>query len=168
MKMKHEEYKYGGLKYTVYPNGDIYGPSGKKLKPRYSKDGYLIVTVGSKYKKRTSKYVHRIVAEVFLPNLNGYSDVDHIDGNRANPCVENLEWVDHNENIRRAYDRGGWIDRAVGEKNPKARLTESFVIALRKLYKAGVTIQKLADKYNLPWNTVGNAVKGITWKHLPM
>lgn len=84
-----------------------------------------------------------------------------------NPDVGNLEWVTHEENVKRAYERGGHEGRITGTKNPKARLTPDFVLKLREEYKVGVTIQEMADKYELPWNTVGNAVKKITWKHLP-
>lgn len=167
MEIQRNTYEHGGIKYLVCSNGDIYGPTGKKLKPRKSDDGYAIVTMGRAGVKRSSQYVHRVVAKVFLPNPNNLSDVDHLDNNRMNPAVENLEWVTHEENIRRAYEKGSHIGRITGEKNPKARLTPELVLELRAQYKAGVTIQELVDEYGYPWNTIGNAVKYITWKHLP-
>ena len=167
MEIHRENYEFGGITYLVCSNGDIFGPTGKKLKARKNEDGYAVVTMGNKRIKRSTKFVHRIVAALFLPNPKNLSDVDHLDNNRMNPDVGNLEWVTHEENVKRAYERGGHVGRITGEKNPKARLTPEFVLMLREEYKAGVTIQEMADNYGLPWNTVGNAVKKITWKHLP-
>lgn len=167
MEILRKEFEFGGIRYLVCSNGDIYGPTGKKLKARKNEDGYAVVTMGNKRIKRSTRFVHRIVAELFVPNPDNYSDVDHLDSNRMNPDVKNLEWVPHEENIKRAYERGGHIGRATGEKNPKARLTPKLVMELREKYKAGITIQEMSDEYGLPWNTVGNAVKRITWKHLP-
>ena len=63
-----------------------------KLSKDYS--GYLLVGVGS----RKITYVHRLVAEAFLPNPLGLRDVDHINGNKLDNRVENLRWVSHKEN----------------------------------------------------------------------
>lgn len=167
MDILRKNYEFGGITYLVCSNGDIFGPTGKKLKARENADGYAVVTMGNKRIRRSTQFVHRIVAELFLPNPEKLSDVDHLNGERMNPDVSNLQWVTHEENIRRAYERGSHIGRITGEKNSKARLTPDFVLKLREEYNAGVTIQEMADKYGLPWNTVGNAVKKITWKHLP-
>ena len=170
--MKSGIYTVDGVNYTVYENGDIYGPSGKKLKWQYTKDGYPCVGVGKKKTKtrtttyRKKKTVHRIVAETLLPNPYDLSEVDHIDGDRGNPSLNNLEWVTHKENVRRAYARGSYKGRYVGEKNPKAKLKETDVIRLRNEYNAGNTITELVKKYGIPYSTVGNVVHGHTWKHL--
>ena len=164
-------YTVDGVNYTVYENGDIQGPSGKKLKWQYTKDGYPCVCVGKKKTKtrttyRKKKMVHRIVAETLLYNPNNLLEVDHIDGDRGNPSLKNLEWVTHKENIRRAYARGSYKGRYVGEKNPKANLKETDVIRLRNEYNAGSSIIELVNKYGIPHSTVGNVVHGHTWKHL--
>ena len=52
------------------------------------------------------KSVHRIVAEVFVPNPYGYSEVNHKDGNKKNNCAANLEWVTHKRNIEHARETG--------------------------------------------------------------
>lgn len=62
------------------------------LKPsKYSK-GYLYVTI-TKNDERKIKKIHRLVAEAFIPNPNGYDVVHHKDHNPSNNCVENLEWM---------------------------------------------------------------------------
>lgn len=60
-------------------------------------NGYLQVQL-SKNEKRKKLYVHRLVATVFLHNESNFSDVNHIDGDKNNNSVENLEWCSHRNN----------------------------------------------------------------------
>ena len=71
--------------------------TNKVLKPAPDKDGYLRVGLTKESKQRSFR-VHRLVAEVFLENPNGYKQVDHIDRNPANNLFHNLRWVSHSEN----------------------------------------------------------------------
>jgi hypothetical protein len=59
-----------------------------------------------KDKKRKSMHVHRLVAEVFIDNPNNEPQVNHIDGNRLNNHIENLEWCNSKYNINHAFDNG--------------------------------------------------------------
>ena len=72
--------------------------TGRILKQHKTKIGYSQVTL-SKYGIVKSFLVHRLVATMFIPNPNSYSDVDHIDRNRQNNSVENLRWLPHENNI---------------------------------------------------------------------
>lgn len=56
--------------------------------------------------KTCRKYIHRMVAEAFIPNPNNFTDVNHKDGNKQNNCVDNLEWVSHSQNISHAIQSG--------------------------------------------------------------
>ena len=66
----------------------------REVKPRLGGWGYLAVTIP--YRKDC--FIHRLVAEAFLPNPLGLRDVDHIDGDRTNNNLTNLRWVTHKEN----------------------------------------------------------------------
>lgn len=56
--------------------------------------------------KRYVRYIHRLVAECFLPNPNGLPEVNHLDGDKANNNAENLEWCTTSDNHRHAYEKG--------------------------------------------------------------
>ena len=73
----------------------------KELKPFKSNRGYLRISL-CKNQTIKSVHLHRLVAESFIPNPNGYDTVDHIDGNKLNNCVDNLQWISRADNIRKA------------------------------------------------------------------
>ena len=54
----------------------------------------------------TRRMVHEVLADQFIPNPNNYNSIDHIDCNKLNNSLDNLEWVDIEENKRRAYENG--------------------------------------------------------------
>lgn len=169
--MRSSTWTFDGKQYLVYENGAICGPTGVPLKYRPNGDGYPTVTVGRD--KRTRKTVHSIVAETFIPKPNDPDpnhkyEIDHLDGDRTNFSVNNLEWVLHRENTDRATAKGSHKDAHKGEHNGRAKLTPALVSQMRLEFQAGTRIIDLMQKYEHPYNTIANAVRGITWKHLPM
>ena len=88
--------------YTIYEDGSIH--SGKRdlyLVFRKNKNGYLIASLG---KEQLS--VHRLVALHFLPNPYQYPHVNHIDGNKENNHVSNIEWCTPEQNAQHALKTG--------------------------------------------------------------
>ena len=71
------------------------------LKPQKRKDGYFTIEL-----KRSTKFLHRIVAEAFIPNPENKPQVNHKDSNRENNQTGNLEWVTASENILHGYKYG--------------------------------------------------------------
>ena len=67
--------------------------------------GYLRLRF-QKNKKRYNYKVHRLVAQLFIPNPENKPFVDHIDGNKENNCVSNLRWSTPSENTKFAYELG--------------------------------------------------------------
>lgn len=67
----------------------------------HNNHGYQSVSTGP-----SSRFVHRLVAETWIPNPNHYRDVNHINGDKDDNRVENLEWTTHGENLRHAHRTG--------------------------------------------------------------
>lgn len=89
-----------------------------QLKPRYTKKGYARVYLrNSKSGKRKDLYIHRLVAEAFIPNPENKPEVNHKDCNPSNNKVKNLEWTTRKENLKyselksryRRDEKGKWI-----------------------------------------------------------
>lgn len=97
--MKKQIQGYDGL-YSVDETGTIYGQKGKPLKPYDNGYGYLIVDLYGKDGTRKHKKVHRLVAETFLENPNGFFEINHIDENKHNNQLCNLEWCTSSYNKR--------------------------------------------------------------------
>ena len=74
------------------------------LKPRSNNGGYQYVNFKING-KNTNFAVHRIVANAFIPNPNGYTEINHKDYDKTNNCIENLEWVTSSQNKQHAYLR---------------------------------------------------------------
>lgn len=75
------------------------------LKPSTITKGYKGITL-TKDKKRYPKKVHRLVAEAFIPNPNNKPQINHIDCNKSNNNVNNLEWCTNSENQKHAFKNG--------------------------------------------------------------
>ena len=82
------------------------------LKVCHSNSGYQMVGVAH----GSSQYVHRMVAETWLDNPNHHKEVNHINGDKDDNRVENLEWVTHSRNIRHAW-RTGLLKRGTPIRN---------------------------------------------------
>lgn len=110
--------------------------SGKILSQRRAGNGYLRVNLRKgniKYEKPTVMHVHRLVAESFLSSIKGKTCVNHIDGNKTNNHVDNLEWVTSKENTAHAI-RNGLMNPNYSGMNEKSRV-KSKVSHNTKLYR---------------------------------
>ena len=111
-KMINEIKGYEHLKgYSVWENGDVYShfkrndkqwvvleKPYRKLKPNLNRKGYKQVFLGKGDNKHATIRVHRLVALAFIPNPENKPQVNHIDCNKLNNNVDNLEWVTNSEN----------------------------------------------------------------------
>ena len=121
--------------YSMLPQGcrDRYDKSKwlkepKKLKVRVTTKGYCRVYMRrDSTNKREDVYVHRIIAELFIPNPNNYSDVSHKDCNLSNNNVENLEWLSHKDNLEYGFTYGNKTRNSLGQFSNKLNNNNSKV-----------------------------------------
>jgi hypothetical protein len=154
--------KYGDY-YTVYENGDVINNKGKKLSFCDNGKGYLICSLYING-KRSTKALHRILAECFIPNPNNFTDVDHIDGDRRNNSLNNLRWLTHGDNIKHSYNLEN--RSAVGVNNARCLISEDVVHEICRLLVAGFGCAKIRDLYGYSYASIRAIKIRKNWKHI--
>lgn len=167
--------------YEVSSSGDVRSvdrldPAGRRRLgqmriPQVGKRGYPVINL-RKDGKTFSKKVHHLVALAFIgppPGPFGYAsgqfEVNHKDGNRLNPSVDNLEYCTRSGNITHAFRTG--LMNTVGIRNGRAKLDDASVAEIRRRYKAGgISIPSLATEFGVSKSAVGYVVQGATWRHV--
>ena len=120
-----------GTTYGISSIGRVYNSAtDTMLKPFPNNNGYLMVDIfHNTVKERVA--IHRLVARYFIPNPEAKDFVNHIDGNKQNNKVDNLEWVTPSENSQHAVATGL---SPVGSEKTLAKLTEADVIDIQKAF----------------------------------
>ena len=131
------------------------------LKLKTSKYGYLEVSL-HKEGKLSTKRVNRLVAIAFINNVNNYPQVNHIDGNKLNNHIDNLEWVTCKKNINHAVESG--LTNQSNDKNNHSKLTKEDVIKIRQLISEGMMQKDVAKLYNMSTSGIYSIYHKITWK----
>jgi NUMOD4 motif/HNH endonuclease len=138
--------------------------TGRIMKTPATVKGYLHLNLV----KETGKsivLVHRLVGKTFIPNPENKPQINHIDGNKKNNNVTNLEWVTQSENIRHAFDNG-MIKRYKGQKNPNSKLTEVEVLEIRRLRNEGWKQEDIANKFDVHQTLISAIDRKKTWTHI--
>lgn len=128
--------------YQVSDSGVILGVRGNELKPFNNGRGYKIVKIKIAG-KWTSKAVHRLVAEAWLPNPKNLPEVNHIDCNRDNNIVTNLEWCTHSYNVSYSYSQG--FREVGGELNANCKTDLGTVLEICSLLQQRLKSSKIRD-----------------------
>lgn len=135
----------------------------KYMKPSPINSGHRQVNL-SDSSEHKHFLIHRLVALAFLPNPEGKSDVNHIDGNKANNRVSNLEWLTNAENQNHSVSGG---IRRLGSAHHKSKLTENDVLIIRKTAdESPDSILALSARYGVSSTQIRNIVLRKNWKHL--
>lgn len=142
---------------SLQRNGTI--KKDRILKPNNVK-GYLQITL-QKNGIKAYKKIHRIVAENFITNINNKTEVNHIDGNKHNNCIENLEWVTKSENQKHAYKLG--LNKSHGIKGEKNVLSKKIMqLDLEdNVIKIWGSMHDIERKLGIKYQNVYACCKGI-------
>ena len=154
--------------YEVSNLGHIRNRTTKKvLKGRDTKSGYLQVSLKlNNTNKFQNQYIHRVVALIWIPNPEEKKEVNHIDGNKLNNHVENLEWCTRQENIEHCI-LNKLQKPFKGEEIGNSKLFEFQVIEIRNKFIPRVYSRaKLAKEYNVSEATIKDILYKRTWIHL--
>lgn len=127
-----------------------------ELKPRSIGAGYFAVTSKEQGKQRTL-YVHRLVAEAFLGRPADANEVNHLNGDKANNCLWNLEWTTHSKNLQHAV-RTGLVSRV--------SLAPAAVKKIRELLDSGFSCSKIASLFGVSASVVRHIRSGHSWAWL--
>ncbi len=93
--------------FLVDENYNLYSKrTGRKLSPSKGADGYMQVQYTTKDNKSHHNRVHVILAHCFIPNPNNYKYVNHIDSNKSNNSLDNLEWCTNSYNVYHGWHSG--------------------------------------------------------------
>lgn len=140
----------------IYVNGTRSAIKASERKASLAVNGYLTIRLSKNNVSKTFR-LHRLVAEVFIPNPLRLPIVNHLDGDKTNCHRDNLEWASAQDNSDHAV-RTGLIDFR-GEKNPSAKLTESAVRQALSRVHSKELIQDVASDLGVHRNTLAKRLK---------
>ena len=84
--------------------GKVWSYKRKKFLNPGNKDGYLFVNL-CKNGKVKKYYIHKLVAQAYLPNPKNLPEVDHIDNDKTHNYLNNLQWITHRDNVRKSCNK---------------------------------------------------------------
>lgn len=128
----------------------------------FIRGGYFSILL-MKETKRKLFYIHRLIALTFINNPENKKYVNHIDGNKLNNKLENLEWCTASENIQHSLKNRLRIPQS-GENHYKTSLTKTDIENIRNSYiRRIVTHKLLAKKYNVSESCIYGILNYKTW-----
>lgn len=137
--------------------------TNKELKWKISDTGYPLYTMQVDHVKH-ERYVHRLLAEAFIENPESKPHVNHIDGNKANFELSNLEWCTPKENAEHA-SKNNLLK--VGEEHPFAKITEKEALEVKRLLSLGYSVREINNKMKNTTKSIVEKIRsGCSWKHI--
>ena len=136
---------------------------GVDLKTQINPRGYEQVFL-SKDGNQKSYSIHRLVAKAFIPNPENKPCVNHLDGDKTNNIVNNLEWCSYSENKIHSHEIG---TSPRGETHPGNKLKEENVLEIcRLLDETSLTHVEISAKFKVSSNLISRINLGKVWNWL--
>lgn len=152
-------------KYLITQDGKVFNIKKEtEISQCKSRKGYLKVNLYIRGKNKLV-FVHRLVANKYIPNPENKPQINHKDGNKTNNFYKNLEWCTQKENMHHAMKNGLRADRK-GEKNTFSKFTNKQVLNIRKLYNNGEKIKIIARNHNVSYSAIYFIIKKLSWAHI--
>ena len=137
--------------------------TGLLLSPHYNRKGYQYVYLSYSHTGRVKWYIHRLVAKHFIENPMNKPQVNHIDGNKQNNNVDNLEWCTNEENQIHAVLNNLHYQ---GESHKDSKFSEVSVRLLPELTNIGFTVSQLNRLTGVANINIEKVIKGKSWRPL--
>ena len=145
--------------YFVTNRGRVFSTKYKRaymLKPSEAGYGYLFVNL-SKNNKQKQRYVHHLVLEAFDRKREEREECRHLNGDRFDNRIDNLEWGSSKDNSHDCRKHG----------TTRSKLSDNTVLTIRKQYRQGKhTYKDLASVYDVHETMIGHIVRGEAWAHV--
>jgi hypothetical protein len=138
------------LKYHILQNGNVISETGIILNKKIAKG----------YESFKGKYVHRLVAEKYIPNPNNYKDVNHINGIKTDNRIENLEWCTRSKNIKHA-----WHNKL--NEGGRGKINKSRLLSIENIDNIKSSVlpsRELGKIYNVSKTTILNIKNNKIYK----
>lgn len=146
-----------------YEDGRVYSYKSKILSFNNTKQGYYSAHL---YKNcvRKNRKVHIIVAETFLPNPLGLTDVNHKDGNKLNNHVDNLEWTSRLQNMQHGFSTG--LINNTGTNHGNNIYSDEQIIHVKRLLVLRRPHKEIEAVTGVKKGTIEQISQGRQWTHL--
>lgn len=159
--------------FEISEYGDVRrSDSRKRIKGFIDADGYIRVSLTGDDGKRSAIAIHVLVAKAFIGERPTPShEVAHENGSRFNCHYSNLRWSLPADNQADKVTHG---TSPVGERNPRAKITDADVVDIRMEYRrikqpgSGRSVSELERRYGLHRATIVGIANGARWPHVPM
>jgi hypothetical protein len=135
-------------------NGKSYLRKGRNITIRKNNFGYYETRLYKNGKKK-SAFLHRIIAEAFIPNPYNLAQVDHINGDKRDNRICNLRWVTRSQNMKAAYELGLC-------KSPQYSRRRVIDTCTNQVY---ASMSEAAKANGIPYGTCKNMLKGVAKNH---
>lgn len=144
--------------------------TGRMISTKPRNDGYVSVIMSDPSGKKKRAYAHRLVASHYIGQIPDGFTINHLNFNKSDNRIANLEIVSQRENINHARDAGCYVDfgnhSPRGDLSPHSKLSGEEVLKIRELHSSGYSYKRLASIFGVSNVQIRNIITRKSWKHI--